>query len=283
MESLRAEVLIEALPYIKTFWGKTLVLKYGGSAMVKEELKEGFARDIVLLKYVGMRPVIVHGGGPQITSIMEKMGKKASFVDGYRVTDKETMEIVQMVLCGKINIEIVDMVSRHGAKAVGLSGVDGGLIQAKKHIPAEGKEDIGLVGDVIRIEPKIIESLDEKGFIPVIASLGIGKDDERYNINADLVAGEVASSLKAIKLVILTDTKGILGEKNNLVSTIRMGEIERLITKGIVTGGMIPKLRACEIALKGGTKKAHIIDGRIPHSLLLELFTDEGIGTQVIP
>lgn len=277
--SLRAKVLIEALPYIRRFWDKTLVLKYGGSAMVDEELKEGFACDIVLLRYVGMRPVIIHGGGPQITSIMERMGKKAEFINGYRVTDKETMEIVEMVLCGKVNKEIVNMINRHGGKAVGLSGVDGGLIQAKKHVDRE----MGFVGDVKQINPEIIESLDQEGFIPIIASLGIGDDDQRYNINADLVAGEIASSLKALKLVILTDIEGIIDEKKNLISTIRVCEIDGLIANGIVKGGMIPKLRACEIALRGGVEKAHIIDGRIPHSILLELFTDEGIGTQVIP
>jgi acetylglutamate kinase len=278
VENLRSKVLIEALPYIKTFWGKTLVIKYGGSAMVEEGLKDGFARDVVLLKYVGMRPVIVHGGGPQITSLMERMGKKAEFVNGHRVTDSETMEIVEMVLCGKVNKEIVNMINRHGAKAVGLSGVDGGLIQVTKH-----KEEIGLVGDVKQIDPGIIDSLDQEGFVPVIASLGVGEDDRRYNVNADLVAGEMASSLKAIKLVILTDIKGILDKRENLISTIRVEEIEGLIEEGVVSGGMIPKLRACEIALRGGVKKAHIIDGRIHHSLLLELFTDEGIGTQVIP
>jgi acetylglutamate kinase len=278
VENLRSKVLIEALPYIKTFWGKTIVIKYGGSAMVEEGLKDGFARDVVLLKYVGMRPVIVHGGGPQITSLMERMGKKAEFVNGHRVTDSETMEIVEMVLCGKVNKEIVNMINRHGAKAVGLSGVDGGLIQVTKH-----KEEIGLVGDVKQIDPGIIDSLDQEGFVPVIASLGVGEDDRRYNVNADLVAGEMASSLKAIKLVILTDIKGILDKRENLISTIRVEEIEGLIEEGVVSGGMIPKLRACEIALRGGVKKAHIIDGRIHHSLLLELFTDEGIGTQVIP
>jgi acetylglutamate kinase len=246
--------------------------------MVEEGLKDGFARDVVLLKYVGMRPVIVHGGGPQITSLMERMGKKAEFVNGHRVTDSETMEIVEMVLCGKVNKEIVNMINRHGAKAVGLSGVDGGLIQVTKH-----KEEIGLVGDVKQIDPGIIDSLDQEGFVPVIASLGVGEDDRRYNVNADLVAGEMASSLKAIKLVILTDIKGILDKRENLISTIRVEEIEGLIEEGVVSGGMIPKLRACEIALRGGVKKAHIIDGRIHHSLLLELFTDEGIGTQVIP
>lgn len=286
MENLinRAKVLIEALPYIKAFSGQTIVIKYGGAAMVDEELKKGFALNIVLLKYVGMKPVIIHGGGPQITSIMERMGKKAQFLDGQRVTDGETMEIVEMVLGGKLNKEIVSMINHRGARAVGLSGVDGNLIQATRHIPPSSEEDLGLVGDITQINPEIIEAVDGQGFVPVIASLGVGENEVRYNVNADLAAGELAAALGAFKFIILTDTKGVLGnqdDEDTLISTINLGEIERLIDEGTISGGMIPKLKACQIALSGGVSKAHIIDGRIPNSIILELFTDEGIGTQI--
>ena len=286
MENLiaRAEILTEALPYIKSFSEQTIAIKYGGAAMVDEELKKGFALDVVLLKYVGMKPVIIHGGGPQITSIMEQMGKKAQFVDGQRVTDKETMEIVEMVLGGKVNKEIVSMINHQGARAVGLSGVDGNLIRAAKHTPPSSGGDLGLVGDITQINPEIIQTIDKQGFIPVIASLGVGEDETRYNINADLAAGELAAALGAIKFIVLTDIKGILrdqDDENSLVSTVNLGEIEKLVAEGIISGGMIPKIRACRIALSAGVKKAHIIDGRISHSILLELFTDEGIGTQI--
>lgn len=286
MENLitRAEILIEALPYIKGFSGQTTVIKYGGAAMVDEGLKKGFALDVVLLKYIGMKPVIIHGGGPQITSIMAQLGKKAQFVDGERVTDKGTMEVVEMVLAGRINKEIVSMINLGGARAVGLSGVDGNLIQATKHTPLSSGEDLGLVGDITRINPEIIEAIDGEGFIPVIASLGVGEDGTRYNINADLAAGSLAAALAAIKLIILTDTRGVLkdhDDDDSLISTINLSEIEGLIKEGIISGGMIPKIKACKTGLEGGVRKAHIIDGRIPHSILLELFTDEGIGTQI--
>lgn len=279
----QAKTLIEALPYIKSFFGHTIVIKYGGAAMVNEKLKESFALNVVLLKYVGMKPVIIHGGGPQITSIMDRMGKEAKFIAGQRVTDEETIEIVEMVLAGKINKEIVSLVNQAGARAVGLSGVDGRLIEAKRYTPSSG-EDMGWVGDITRINPKIIEIMDEQDFIPVIASLGVGENEHRFNINADLTAGEIAAALNALKLIILTDCRGILADGHNegtLVSTLNIQEAEELIAKGIISGGMIPKIRACQIALCGGTEKTHIIDGRILNSIILELFTDEGIGTQI--
>jgi len=278
----KADVLVEALKYIREFYGKTIVIKYGGNAMTDESLKEKVILDIVLMKYVGMNPVVVHGGGPEISEVMEKMGKKAQFVKGLRVTDDETMEIVEMVL-GRLNKGIVALMNQHGAKAVGLSGKDGGLITVEKSMP-DGV-DIGFVGNVDRIDPGIINVLDEKGFIPVICSIGT-RNGETYNINADLVAGEIAAALKAEKLMMLTDVRGIMRNQNDvksLISTLRISEIDSLIEKSIISGGMLPKVEACVIALRGGVKKTHIIDGRISHSLLLEIFTDSGIGTQIIP
>lgn len=288
MESLisRANILIEALPYIKTFFGKTIVIKYGGKAMVDEELKHCFAQDIVLLKYIGTKPVIVHGGGVQINQVMKKMGKEVEFIDGLRVTDTETMEIVEMVLGGRINSEIVSLINHHGASAIGLTGVDGELIEACQTTDGSNTSGRGLTGQVSKINPKVLETLDESGFIPVIAPIGAGKDGKRYNINADLVAAEIATTLSAQKLILLTDIKGILKDIKDpysLISTLKIEEIDPLINAGCISEGMIPKINACKCAI-GSNKvdKAHIIDGRIPHSILLELFTDKGIGTQII-
>jgi acetylglutamate kinase len=276
----KADILIEALKYIKLFYGKTIVIKYGGHAMTDDALKEKVILDIVLMKYVGMNPVVVHGGGPEITEVMDKMGKKSEFVKGLRVTDAETMDIVEMVL-GRINKGLVALMNQHGAKAVGLSGKDGGLISAKR---CKFDVDLGFVGDVSEIDPEIINVLDKEGFIPIISSIGTC-DGDTYNINADLVAGEIASSLRAEKLIMLTDVRGILRDPKNeksLISTIKVSEIDRLEQDKIITGGMLPKVEACEIALRNGVKKTHIIDGRISHSILLEIFTDSGIGTQII-
>lgn len=277
---LRVNTLIEALPYIKEFYGKSIVIKYGGAAQTSELLKHSFAQDIVLLKFIGMKPIVVHGGGPEITHIMKKMGKSSEFIDGKRVTDEGTMEIVEMVLSGKINKEIVALINHHGGQAVGLSGTDGTMIEAKKL-----HEDLGLVGEVQSINTKIINTLDEAGFIPVIAPVGIGEDNKKYNINADTSAAAIAVALNAHKLIFLTDTPGILrnaNDINSLISTIRINEIDDLIKTGVVHGGMIPKIEAVKEAVISGVDKAHIIDGRIPHALLLELFTSAGIGTEVI-
>lgn len=288
----KADVLIEALPYIRRFYGKTIVIKYGGNAMINADLKQNVILDLVLMKYVGMNPVVVHGGGPKISEVMEKMGKKPEFVSGLRVTNSETMEIVEMVLVGNINKEIVSLINQNGGNAIGLSGKDGNLILAKKHIErsinSSGEEvliDIGFVGDVTHINPQIIEVVSSSGFIPVIAPIGMGEDGQTYNINADTVAGEIASALKAEKLILITDVKGILRnpeDENSLVSTVIMSEIDDLIKAGVITEGMLPKVEACVIALKGGVSKTHIIDGRISHSILLEIFTDKGIGTQIV-
>ena len=277
----KANVLIEALRYIKEFYGKTIVIKYGGNAMIDEDLKEKVILDIVLMKYVGMNPVIIHGGGPEISEVMQKMGKEAQFVQGLRVTDSETMAIAEMVL-GRINKGIVALINQHGAKAVGLSGKDAGLILAEKY---KADVDIGFVGSVARIDPAIIRVLDREGFIPVITSIGVDSDGQTYNINADSVAGEIAAALKAEKLIVLTDVRGIMRDQKvegSLISTLRVEEIESLKQSDVISGGMLPKVEACVTALKGGVEKTHIIDGRIPHSLLLEIFTDSGIGTQII-
>lgn len=271
----RAEILIEALPYIKRFYGKYIVIKYGGSAMIEPGLKESFAEDCVLLKYIGIKPIIVHGGGPLISKVMEKMGLSVKFQDGLRITDGESMEVVEMALGGRINTEIVSFLNKYGAKAIGLSGADGNMIQAKPI------KELGYVGEVLAIDPKPLEALDSAGFIPVIAPIGVGEDGRRYNINADFVAAEVAISIKAEKLIFLTDTKGIYGGET-LLSTINTNEIEDLIIKGKITSGMIPKARACQNATMNKVEKAHIIDGRIKHALLLELFTNKGIGTQIV-
>lgn len=286
----KAAILIESLPYIRNFYGKTFVIKYGGAAMVKEELKDAFAKDVVLLNFIGIKPVIVHGGGPKINRIMERMGKKPTFVHGQRFTDRETIDIVEMVLGGLVNKEIVALVNTHGGNAIGLSGKDGGLIKAKKKIvkkisPETGTPeiiDLGLVGEVEKVNPGIIHSVERDGFIPVIAPLGAGSGKETLNINADYVAGAVASSLKAEKLILLTDVEGINDKKGRLISTLDKKKTAALVSKGIISGGMLPKVQACQIALKGGVKKTHIIDGRTPHALLLEIFTKKGIGTEIV-
>jgi len=286
----KVSTLLEALPYIKEFYGKTVVIKYGGNAMVNEELKKAFAEDIVLLKYVGINPVIVHGGGPQIGELLEKLNIPTRFVGGMRVTDRETMNVVEMVLVGQVNKEIVKLINSHGGNAVGLSGKDGNLIVAEKinskeylsQVRAPEIIDLGFVGKVKRINPEIVNKLLESKFIPVIAPVGIGEDFEAYNINADLVAGEMAAALKAEKLIMLTDVEGLKDREGNLIHTLPRSQLSDLIEDGTITGGMIPKVKACEIALTGGVKKTHIIDGRLKHSILLELFTQKGIGTEIV-
>lgn len=290
MEKLieKAKILIDSLPYIRAFYGKTFVIKYGGAAQINDELKSAFAEDIVLLSYIGIRPIIVHGGGPKVTEIMKRMGKEPTFVQGQRVTDEETMEIVEMVLGGLINNEIVSTINRHGGKAIGLSGKDGNLIKAKKKLLKRlqaGEEeiiDIGLVGDIETIDPDILISLEKNGFIPVIAPIGSGLKGETYNINADFVASAIASAIGAEKLILLTDVPGIKDKNGQFISSILNSALNALIEEGVITGGMIPKVQACLEALRQGVKKTHIIDGRIPHCLLLEIFTKEGVGTEIV-
>ena len=291
MESFigKAEVLMEALPYFRRFYGKTFVIKYGGHAMIDEELKEGFAQDIVLLKYVGINPVIVHGGGPQIDTVLDRMGITSRYVRGMRVTDQETMDIVEMVLVGKVNKEIVTLINQHGGMAVGLSGKDGGLILARKMnvtVSNNGEApeivDIGMVGEIVGINPLVIDSLDENKFIPVIAPVGVGAKGETYNINADLVAGEVAEALHAEKLILMTDVEGVKDKKGEFLSTLKVNQARKLIQEGVVGSGMIPKVECCIEALKGGVGKTHILDGRVKHAVLLEIFTKEGVGTEVV-
>jgi acetylglutamate kinase len=284
----KAEILIEALPYIRNFYGKTFVIKYGGSAQVKDDLKKSFAKDIVTLNFIGIRTVIVHGGGPKISSIMEKMGKKPEFIQGQRVTDEETMDIVEMVLGGLVNKEIVSLINGHGGKAVGLSGKDAGLINAKKKLlkksAVAGDEeiiDIGLVGEVTYVDPHILISLKKDGFIPVISPVGVGPKGETLNINADYVAASIASALQSEKLILLTDVPGIMDKKNKIISTLKKQQIKKLIEDKTITGGMLPKVQACLKAIDCGVSKTHIIDGRVPHCLLLEIFTKEGIGTEI--
>jgi acetylglutamate kinase len=281
----RAEVLIEALPYIRAFQGKTLVIKYGGAAMEQADLKEQFAKDVLLLRLVGIRPVIVHGGGPQIGALMKRLGKEPRFVGGMRVTDEETVQIVEMVLVGKINKEIVGLINLHGGRAVGLSGKDASLLRARKRLhrlPDGTTADIGLVGEVEAVNPEPIRLLEENGFIPVIAPVGVGEGGETYNINADLVAGDVAAALFAEKLIHLTDVTGINGEDGRLISTLTKRDAERLIKAGVIDGGMLPKVESSLRALTGGAQKAHIIDGRVPHAILLEVLTRSGIGTEIV-
>jgi acetylglutamate kinase len=286
----RAKILIEALPYIRRFQDAVIVVKYGGHAMVDEKLKESFALDVILMKYVGLNPIVVHGGGPQIGSFLKRLSIQSEFVDGMRVTDEQTMDVVEMVLVGKVNKEIVTLINQNGGRAVGLSGKDGQLLTAKKmkYLRKRGDDqppeiiDIGMVGEVTSVNNDILVSLLESQFIPVISPVGAGKKGETYNINADLVAGSIASSLKARKLILLTDTEGVLDKEGNLISTIRMGEVEGLIQEGTVKGGMIPKLNCCVQALGKGVKKAHILDGRKEHALLLEIFTNVGVGTEIV-
>ncbi|MGB9761565.1 MAG: acetylglutamate kinase [Caldimicrobium sp.] len=287
----KARILISALPYFRNFYGKIIVIKYGGHAMVAEDLKQAFSQDIVLMKYVGIKPIIVHGGGPQISQVMEKMGLKPTFIEGQRVTDAETMNVVEMVLVGTVNKQIVSLINQAGGKAVGLSGRDGNLIEVEKmtlyRYTGEDRPpeiiDIGRVGKVKQVNPEVLLTLIEKDFIPVIAPVGVGPGGEAYNVNADLVAGAIAGSLKAEKLIYLSDITGVLDEEGVLISTLYVDQIEELIERKIARGGMIPKLKSAKKALNQGVKKVHIIDGRIPHSLLIELFTDEGLGTQILP
>lgn len=280
----KAKVLVEALPFIRRFAGGTMVVKYGGAAMSSKDLRDLFAQDIALLRFVGIKPVVVHGGGPQIKAVLDQLGIQSRFQDGMRVTDPKTLEVVEMVLGGPVNSGIVELICRHGVKAVGLTGKDGYLIQAAKYLGPEGSEgvDYGLVGDVERIDPDILENIIEK-FVPVIAPLGVGKDGTTYNINADTAAGRIAGALKASKLVILTDQEGVLGPDKKLLRSITAKEAEQFIKDGVISGGMLPKIRCCLKALSEGVGKAHIIDGRVEHCLLLEIFTATGIGTEILP
>lgn len=282
---------MEALPYIQEFYGKTIVIKYGGNAMINDELKEKVMQDVALMKYVGIRPVIVHGGGPEITGFLKKVGKQSSFVAGLRVTDAETVEIAEMVLDGKVNSEIVNLLNHRGVRAVGLSGKDAGLIQARKKLATvyEGttsrKVDIGYVGEVEQVNTSILEDLLDQDYVPVIAPIGVGQDGESYNINADYVAAEIAGALQAEKLLLLTDIEGIyrdFHDKDTFISTLHLPEAKAYIRDGVIAGGMIPKVEACLTALDKGAGKTHIIDGRLDHSIILEIFTSKGIGTQVV-
>ena len=289
----KAEILLESLPYIRKFRGRTFVIKYGGSAMVNEELREIFARDVVLLKLVGINPVIVHGGGKHINRMLQKLGLEAEFVGGIRKTTEEIMHIVEMVLSGDVNKDIVALINKHSGEniyAVGLSGRDGRLLKARKidksyFVEKLGVEppsaDIGLVGEITDVNTRLLQVLIAQNYIPVIAPVGVGEGGEAYNINADIAAAEVAKALKAEKLIFLTDTEGVKDEKGKLIKKLKEDTAEALIKAGIVKGGMIPKVRSAIEALKGGVKKVHIIDGRLPHSILLEIFTDEGVGTEI--
>ncbi|MGA7875534.1 MAG: acetylglutamate kinase [Desulfoferrobacter sp.] len=286
----KAKILVEALPYIRRFYQKTVVIKYGGHAMVADELKESFAQDIVLMKYIGIHPVVVHGGGPQIGKMLERIGKKSDFRAGMRVTDADTMDIVEMVLAGKINKEIVSLINRHGGKAIGLSGKDGQLIEARKlHLfRYQGDDqppeiiDIGLVGEVHRINTEILRTLGNSDMIPIIAPVGVGENGETYNINADLVAGRISSALQAKKLLLMTDVEGVMDTNGGLISSITIAEAADLMQDEVLRGGMIPKVQCAVEAVQGGAEKVHIIDGRVPHAILLEIFTDAGIGTQIV-
>lgn len=284
----KATTLMEALPYIRRFSGKTFVIKYGGHAMADERLKASFALDVIMLRSLGINAVIVHGGGPQINETLKRYGIVSEFVRGMRVTDSETMSVVEMVLVGQVNQEVVGYLNQHGGRAVGLSGKDGTLLLAKKllqEIPTEEgaleQVDIGYVGDVVKVNTDLIKTLEQGGYLPVIAPVGVGPAGESYNINADLVAGRVAAALNAEKLILLTDTPGVLGADKQLIPAIAVAEMHRLIEEEAITGGMIPKVVCCADALRDGVKKAHIIDGRMEHAVLLEIFTDVGIGTEI--
>ncbi len=286
----KAKILVESLPYIKEFYNKTIVVKYGGHAMVDEELKKNFALDIILMKYIGINPIVVHGGGPQINRVLDKMNIKPSYVQGLRVTDHETMDVVEMVLGGKVNKEIVSLINFHGGRAVGLSGRDGDLIRAKrmKVIQSMAEDappeliDLGRVGEVTHVNADVLTTLDAKDFIPVIAPVGVGDDGQSLNINADLVAGAVAAHLKAAKLILLTDVEGVMDKDGKLIQSLTGKESEKLIKSGIAGGGMIPKIKCCMKTVQAGVSKAHIIDGRVEHALLLEIFTHKGIGTEIV-
>jgi acetylglutamate kinase len=282
----KAKILAEALPYIRRFHGKTIVIKYGGNAMTDDRLKSSFAHDVVLLKLVGINPVVVHGGGPQIDDLLKQLGKKGEFVQGMRVTDAETMDVVEMVLGGQVNKEIVNLINQHGGRAVGLTGKDGGLIRAKKMLvrangDSDEKIDIGQVGEVDSIDPQIVHQLHTNDFIPVIAPLGVGKKGETYNINADLVAGKMAEILKAEKLIVLTNTPGVLDKGGNLLTGLSSKKVDELFADGTIHGGMLPKISSALDAVKNGVNTCHIIDGRVDHALLLEVLTDEGVGTLI--
>ncbi len=284
--TLKAEILAEAMPYIRRFHGKLIVIKYGGNAMTDAKLKHSFARDVVLLKLVGMNPVVVHGGGPQIEQLLAKVGKKGEFVQGMRVTDSETMDIVEMVLAGQVNKEIVELINHAGGRAVGLTGQDGGLIRARKmRMIAPGEPDreidIGQVGEIEKIDPGIIQTLTGNGFIPVIAPIGSGEEGETYNINADVVAGKVAEVLRAEKLVLLTNTAGVLDKAGKLLTGLSAKRIDELFADGTISGGMLPKIGSALDAAKAGVNSVHIIDGRVDHCLLLEIMTDHGVGTMI--
>ena len=283
--AVKTAILSEALPYIRKFAGWTLVIKYGGNAMTDDSLKEGFAKDVALLKLVGINPVVVHGGGPQINGMLEKVGKKGEFVQGMRVTDKETMDIVEMVLGGSVNKEIVSLLNQHGGKAIGLTGRDGHFLRAKKlfiNTPERNGVDIGQVGTVDEIDGTIIRSMVERGYIPVIAPIGVGMGGEAFNINADLVAGRLAKELKAQKLLLMTNTPGVLDKDGNLLTNLTPKRIDALVADGTLSGGMLPKIASALDAATHGVKAVHIIDGRVPHALLLEIFTDSGVGSMIL-
>ncbi len=286
----KANILIEALPYIRRFYQKTIVIKYGGHAMVAADLKDSFAKDIVLMKYIGINPVVVHGGGPQIGEMLQRIGKKSEFCQGMRITDADTMDIVEMVLAGKVNKEIAALINRHGGRAVGLSGKDGMLIEARKlHVVRDTGEnrppeiiDIGLVGEVARINLEVLQTFSQSDIIPVIAPIGAGENGETYNINADLVAGAIAGALKADKLLLMTDVSGVLDNRGDLISSMTVSEAEEAMRSQTLKGGMIPKVQCAIDALEAGAAKVHIVDGRLPHAILLEMFTDAGIGTEIL-
>ena len=285
----KANVLVESLPWIRQFYGKTIVIKYGGNAMVEDHLKEGFARDIILMKYIGLNPVVVHGGGPQIGKVLEAMGIETRFEQGMRVTDARTMDVVEMVLGGKVNKEIVANINKHGGRAVGLTGKDGNLLTARKlEMKTVNPDtltpeiiDIGMVGEVAEVNPAIISSLEESNFIPVIAPVGVDDEGRTYNINADLVAGKIAGALQAEKLILLTDVEGVKDKNGELLNTIDVNDVQGMINDGTIAGGMIPKVTCCLDAITDGVEKTHIIDGRMEHACLLEIFTDQGVGTAV--
>ena len=281
----KARILAEALPYIRRFQGKTIVVKYGGNAMTDDALKASFAHDVALLKVVGMNPVVVHGGGPQIEEMLARLGKKGEFIQGMRVTDRETMDVVEMVLGGQVNKEVVELINQAGGKAVGLTGQDGGFIRARKMLlPAKdnnGGIDLGQVGEIESMDPQVIGTLEQGGFIPVVAPIGTGADGTTYNINADLVAGKLAEVLRAEKLVVLTNTPGVLDKDGKLLTGLTPKKIDELVSKGVISGGMIPKIASALDAARNGVKSVHIIDGRVPHALLLEVLTDEGVGTLI--
>ena len=287
----KAEILLEALPFIKNFYGKTFVIKYGGNAMVSEKLKDNFALDIVMMKYIGINPVIIHGGGPQIDKTLKALGIKSQFFEGQRVTNKETIDVVEMVLGGKINKEIVSLINRHGGNAVGITGKDGDLIMAKRHKKGKKRSaetnrpeiiDLGLVGEITQVNPRILETLDKNEFVPVIAPIGKGEDGATLNINADFVASKIASALKAEKLILMTDTEGVKNKTGKLQSGLTKKEVAAMIKEKVIKDGMLPKVKCCLDALKAGVHKTHIVDGRVQHALLLEIFTEDGIGTQIV-